>query len=191
MNISNAAKHLGPMFEQIAADGQLALDELRLPHGAQVLDVGTGVGNFAIFLALRGFDVLTGEPDTDTTRYARQDWAGNAAAVGVERGIRFQHFNAAHMPFEDGRFAAVFFYGVLHHIDETARKDVFREALRVARPGGAVVFFEPNPETLKQIWVNDPGHPVPADPACYKGNLPVKAMRLQGRRMDISLYRAG
>lgn len=189
MNIQDAAKHLGPMFEMIAADGQIVLDELCLPPGAPVLDVGTGVGNFAIFLALRGFDVLTGEPETDTTRYARQDWAGNAAAVGVEGRIRFRHFNAARMPFENGSFAAVFFYGVLHHIDEAERADVLREALRVTRPGGAVVFFEPNQETLKQIWVNDPGHPQPAEPARYTGNLPVKAVTLRGRRMDISLYR--
>ncbi|MCB5944426.1 class I SAM-dependent methyltransferase [Acidocella sp. KAb 2-4] len=190
MELQSAVTHLGAVFEHIAADGQMVLDELHLPAGAEVLDVGTGVGNFAIFLAMRGFEVLTGEPDTDTTQYARKDWAANAAAVGVATRIRFQAFNASAMPFADERFAAVFFFGVLHHVDEAERARVFSEALRVVRAGGAVVFFEPNATTLKEIWGNDPGHPLAAHPGDYVGGAKLVETRLRGRRMDIFMYRA-
>ncbi|PPQ32306.1 class I SAM-dependent methyltransferase [Rhodopila globiformis] len=190
MNVQEAAAHLGPMFEHVAADGQLALEQLHLPAGAAVLDVGTGAGNFAIFLAMQGLDVLTGEPETDTTQYARKDWAANAAAVGVAERIRFQPFNASRMPFEDGRFAAVFFFGVLHHVDEHERRDVFSEALRVVKPGGSVVFFEPTRETLEQLWVRDPGHPRAAEPSDCKGDAKVEETTLKGRRMTIYRYRA-
>jgi len=190
MDIEEAAKRISPQFEHIAADGLLALEQLQLPAGAEVLDVGTGVGNFAVFLALRGFDVLTGEPETDTSRYARQNWTARAEAVGVAERIRFQPFNASAMPFADGRFAAVFFFGVLHHVEEGERRHVFSEALRVVKPGGYVVFFEPTAELLDQIKDRDPGHPPAANPDDYRGDAPAAATKLRGRRMNIYFYRA-
>ncbi len=188
MDVTEAIAHLGPMFEAIAADGRQALEQLRLPAGAEVLDVGTGVGNFAVFLALQGFDVLTGEPETDTTRYARKDWATRASAAGVADRVRFEPFDASRMPFADARFAAVFFFGVLHHVDAADRERVFAEALRVVKPGGGVVFFEPTQETLAQIWTNDPDHPLPADPSACAGGAKVRETKLRGRRMDIYVY---
>ncbi|HRX40704.1 MAG TPA: hypothetical protein P5072_14800, partial [Parvularculaceae bacterium] len=64
MKQEKLAEILGPHFNNIANDGLLVLKALGLPKGAKVLDVGTGAGNFAIFLASQGFDVLTGEPAT-------------------------------------------------------------------------------------------------------------------------------
>lgn len=190
MDIVEATAQLGPQFEFIAADGQLALRQLGLPEGDTVLDVGTGIGNFAIFLALQGFDVTTGEPETDTTQYARQDWAPRAAACGVSNRIRFQPFNASRMSFADGTFGAVFFFGVLHHVREDERAAVFSEALRVVRPGGSVVFFEPSETLLREIWERDPGHPLAADPSAYVGDHAVKETRLSGTRMHLSLFQA-
>ena len=179
---------LGPMFDRIAADGILALEHLHLPAGAKVLDVGTGAGYFAAFLANQGFDVLTGEPETDMTHYAGKDWQDNAQKLGVAERIHFQSFDAANMPFADAAFDAVFFFGVLHHVDEASRHDVFREALRVVRAGGSVTYFEPRPEMLEHVRLTDPEHPDPANPADYAGAVPVDQRRIQGAMMDIYLY---
>ena len=181
-------KILGPRFEIVSGDGARALRELNLAAGAAVLDVGTGAGNFAIFLALQGYRVVTGEPVTDTSRYARQDWALNAEKAGVRDRIRFEPFDASKMPFAPGAFDAVFFFGVLHHIDEAARADVVREALRVAKPGGAVVFFEPRKEMLERLWVDDPGHPHAANPSNYLARGGVRERRVEGAFMDIFIY---
>ncbi|MGE0385540.1 MAG: class I SAM-dependent methyltransferase [Gammaproteobacteria bacterium] len=189
LTIAEAAARLGPNFENIAADGAAALGETGLAPGAKVLDVGTGAGNFAIFLAMRGFQVLTGEPETDETHYARKDWAQNASNVGVRERITFEPFDASRMPFADASFDGVFFFGVLHHIDAAVRTAVFGEALRVVRPGGAVTFFEPRRETLERVWTHDPGHPLAALPADYAAGHAVRERRLQGRMMDIYIFR--
>lgn len=53
-------------------------------------NVATGSGNFAIYLASQGYQVLTGEPSTDKSHYAGNDWALHAKKVGVLDNIRFE-----------------------------------------------------------------------------------------------------
>src|SRR5215472_18922495 len=120
---------LGPKFVAAFEDGALALKELKLPADAAILDVGTGGGTFAIYLASQGYQVLTGEPSTDRSHYAGKDWTLDAKKVGVLDKIRFEPFEASNLPFEPEAFDAVVFFGVLHHIDENGRSDVFRVAL--------------------------------------------------------------
>lgn len=180
---------LGPWFDAVSADGALALSDLGLPPGAVVLDVGTGNGNFAIYLASQGYRVVTGEPSADTSRYARKDWAASAKKAGVLDHIRFQDFDASKLPFQPNVFDAVFFYGALHHIDEIVRSDVFREALRVSKQNGAVVFFEPQMKTLQRLWVDDPNHPFAADPSNYLPDASISEHRIEGSLMDIFIYR--
>ncbi len=189
MDTTAASQVLGPMYEHIAADGALALKELSFAPDAAILDVGTGKGNFAIFLASQGFNVLTGEPSTDTSHYAGQDWAKKAEALGVLDRIRFQSFDAGEMPFEANSFDAVFFFGVLHHVDESQREGVLSESLRVSKPEGAVVFFEPRRETLEKLWVDDPGHPLAANPSEYLAGQNVREQRLAGSMMDLFVFR--
>lgn len=169
----------------------MALGQLHLPVDATLLDVGTGMGTFAIFLAMQGYRVVTGEPATDRSQYAGRDWAANAQAAGVLDRIRFEAFDAGRMPFAGDSFDSVFFFGVLHHIEEGLRRDVLREALRVVKGEGAVVFFEPRREMLERIWVDDPGHPLAADPSLYLPGEGETEQRLQGAWMDVYVYRKG
>jgi ubiquinone/menaquinone biosynthesis C-methylase UbiE len=189
MDIQAISKILGPRFEAISGDCAIAMKELGLPAGAPVLDVGTGHGNFAIYLAAQGYRVLTGEPSTDRSQYAGKDWAVNAEKAGVLDKIRFENFEASHMPFASEAFDAVFFFGVLHHIDEKERHDVFREALRVAKKNGAVVFFEPRKEMLKRLWGDDPSHPDAANPSNYLAEPRIREQRIEGSLMDIFIYK--
>lgn len=190
MESREISKILGPMFDALSHDGAIALKELGLPVDAAVLDVGTGSGNFAIYLALQGFEVLTGEPSTDTSRYAGKDWALNAERAGVLDKIRFDAFDASKMPFGAETFDAVFFFGVLHHIDENVRSDVLREALRVSKKPGAVVLFEPRRETLEKLWVDDPDHPLAANPSNYLADQKVSERQIEGSMMDIFIYKS-
>jgi SAM-dependent methyltransferase len=187
MDTKVMAKILGPRFDAVSEDGDRALKELRLPPDAAILDVGTGNGNFAIYLASQGYQVLTGEPSTNRSHYAGKDWALNAKKVGVLDKIRFEAFDASKLPFESE--AAVFFFGVLHHVSEHLRGDVLREALRVSKQNGAVVFFEPRMEMLQRLWADDPGHPLAAKPSDYLPDASIREHRIEGSFMDISIYK--
>jgi SAM-dependent methyltransferase len=191
MDIQATVTMLGPRFQAVAEDAALAFKELALPAGASLLDVGTGSGNFAIYAALRGYRVVTGEPGTDTSQYAGKDWALAAKKAGVLDKIQFQAFDAGRMPFAAGAFDAVCFFGVLHHIDEGVRFQAFREALRVAKPDGWIVFFEPRAEMLEKLWVDDPNHPLAADPSAYLPEPSLREQRIEGSLMNIFLYRKG
>jgi len=189
MDTKVMAKILGPRFDAVSEDGGRALKELRLPPDAAILDVGTGNGNFAIYLATQGYQVLTGEPSTDRSHYAGKDWALNAKKVGVLDKIRFEAFDASKLPFESEAFDAVFFFGVLHHVSEHLRGYVLREALRVSKQNGAVVFFEPRMEMLQRLWADDPGHPLAANPSDYLPDASIREHRIEGSFMDISIYK--
>jgi ubiquinone/menaquinone biosynthesis C-methylase UbiE len=189
MDIKAIGKLLGPRFDAVAGDGARALNELGLPPDAAILDVGTGSANFAIYLASQGFQVLTGEPSADRSHYAGRDWALSAKKAGVLDKIHFEAFDASNLPFESEAFDAVFFFGVLHHVDEHLRSDVFREALRVSKQQGAVVFFEPRMVTLQMLRVDDPGHPRAANPSDYLPDASIREHRIEGAFMDIFIYK--
>lgn len=189
MDSNEIGRILGKGYETVARDGAAVLGKLGLSSDANVLDVGTGNGNFAIFLAAQGYDVVTGEPATDGSRYAGKDWATAAQRVGLRDRIRFEAFDASELPFESASFEAVFFCGVLHHIDEDIRRAVLDEALRVASRSGAVVFMEPRSELLERIWEEDPGHPLAACPIDYLSNPEVAQEFVEGALLDTYVFR--
>jgi ubiquinone/menaquinone biosynthesis C-methylase UbiE len=180
---------LGPRFEVVAADVALALERLQLSAGARALDVGTGSGNCAIFLAARGCEVVTGEPADDRSFYAGRPWEESARRAGVADRIRFQAFDASALPFEDASFEAVFCFGMLHHVAEEQRGAVMAETLRVVKRNGSVVVFEPDDEMLRIVRSDDPGHPDAAEPSRYVTNRQAEAGRIDGTRMRIYFFR--
>lgn len=140
MNITQAKEILGKPFGFIIEDANELIRYLKLPQNAKIMDVGTGMGYFAIILALNGYTVLTGEPESDNSIYAGQDWLGNARKVGVDHLINFRAFDAKEMMFDANTFDASFFFGVLHHVKENSRQEVLHESVRTSKRK-AIIFF--------------------------------------------------
>ena len=189
MNIAQAQKIIGKQFGFIVGDANKVIQDLNLPKDVKILDVGTGMGYFAILLALNGYEVLTGEPETDNSIYAKQDWIGNLKKVGVSHLIEFQSFEAHNMSFTDNAFDAIFFFGVLHHIDEKSRIQVLQETVRTSKKDSIICFMEPNENGIKLAKKYDSSHPEAADPKLYMKNIDLSVQKTTGDYFDSYILR--
>lgn len=102
-----------------------------------VLDVGSGVGGPARFLAATYGCRVTGidlsEPFVDAARYLTQ-------RTGQSEQVSFRAASALEMPFADHHFDAVFLQHVAMNIAERTR--LYREIHRVLKPGGRFATFD-------------------------------------------------
>ena len=105
-----------------------------LRSGVVALELGCGTGVFLEKVARSGATIHGLDLSEDLLVQARSRMAG-AANVSLDRG------NAEAMPYPEGHFDAVYGSSVLHHLDLDAS---LRELRRVLKPGGRLVFAEPN-----------------------------------------------
>ncbi|MCB9558496.1 MAG: class I SAM-dependent methyltransferase [Deltaproteobacteria bacterium] len=184
-NIEAAKQTLGEEFAMFCELLCQRIEAIKLPAGARVLDVGTGMGRAAITLALCGFDVTTGEPADDQSAYARQPWMDDARRVGVDRAIQFRAFDASALPFEDGSFDALFMLGALHHMRDP--QAVIDECIRVVRTAGALCILEPTAQLVEHVRARHPDHPEPTDPRPLVPSMQVE--HIGGEMMDTFIIR--
>lgn len=133
-------------------EARALIADLGLPPGSRGLDVGCGVGLYALWLAeavgARGR--VTGiEPGADRVDAAR---ALVGAAPGGDR-VEFRTGDATALDFPDASFDWVWCGDVLHHIQDT--QGALKQMVRVLRPGGLLVIKES--QALPAMFL--PGHP--------------------------------
>jgi demethylmenaquinone methyltransferase/2-methoxy-6-polyprenyl-1,4-benzoquinol methylase len=114
------------------------IQDLALPAGSRGLDVGCGVGLWALWLAEAvgsGGHVLGIEPEAEKVEAARAHVGGSAAGR-----LEFRPGDGTAIPLPDRSIDWVWYGDVLHHVVDTER--ALRESLRVLRPGGRLVVKE-------------------------------------------------
>lgn len=134
-------ERLADVLELRAADLQQRamledyLNELPLPAGARILEIGCGTGAVARTLAhkFEGSEVVGLDPGSLFIERAR------SRADGFD-GLMFAIGDGRDLPFEDSSFDAVVCHTALCHIPEPGR--VLAEALRVARASGWLAVFD-------------------------------------------------
>src|SRR6478736_8843880 len=102
-----------------------------------VLDVGSGVGGPARFLAATYGCQVTGvdlsEPFVDAARYLTE-------RTGQSERVSFETASALELPFDDGRFDVALLQHVAMNISDRAR--LYQEILRVLKSGGKFATFD-------------------------------------------------
>jgi sarcosine/dimethylglycine N-methyltransferase len=105
--------------------------------GMSVLDVGSGVGGPARFLAATCGCQVTGvdlsEPFVDAARYLTE-------RTGQSGQVSFEAASALELPFVSGRFDVVLLQHVAMNIADRPR--LYREIRRVLKPGGRFATFD-------------------------------------------------
>jgi SAM-dependent methyltransferase len=153
MNRSDLEAHNRAQIEYFERAGKHAMQPAATPYvqrqvdrlfafaglspGERVLDVGCGMGRYTFALADRGVEVEGVDLSESLLERFRAFDAGRY-------GIPLHRADILEMPEElEGSFDAVVGFFTLHHLHDLGRSFAAMRAL--ARPGGRIVFLEPNP----------------------------------------------
>lgn len=141
------------------SDVAAGLAGVPVPPGGRALDVATGGGHTALWLARQGWRVTAGDIAPRMLENARRLAAGEGFAI--ETAL----FPAEEMPFADRTFDVVTVRVAPHHFSSPAR--FVAEAARVLKPGGHFLLIDgsvPDDDPATEAWLHqvekwrDPSH---------------------------------
>lgn len=114
------------------------LQLLAVDSGSEVLEVGSGAGGCALFMAKQTGCCVTG---IDINEHGIRNANGLAREGGMEDRVRFERVDASQtLPFEKAKFDAVFSNDAVCHISD--RPFLLKEWHRVLKPGGRILFTD-------------------------------------------------
>ena len=106
--------------------------------GKRVLDAGTGTGLVAVALARKGAHTTVLDVSEEALAIARSNFAAAGRETESVLGSVFE------LPFADGCFDVVTNTGLLEHFQLDRRREALAEMLRVLRPDGVCITFNPS-----------------------------------------------
>lgn len=100
-----------------------------------VLEIGCGTGVRSVMMAKKGALVTAIEPNGNDLKVAKEQNAMDA--------IVYKKGQAQKLDFPSKHFDVVVFTLSLHHVPFAKMQKAIQEGIRVLKPGGYIVFFEP------------------------------------------------
>ncbi len=103
-----------------------ALEAAELETGSRVLDAGCGASIFPVYLHRQGYQVEACDIELATDHV-------------VATGIPYAKASLTDLPYEEGRFDAVFCISVIEHLPRAQMEPALWEMHRVLKPGGKLL----------------------------------------------------
>lgn len=113
------------------------------PLYGEILEAGTGKGNFALALAKAGYSFVTFDISADEQRFAKL----NIAHFGFQKQVDFRIENGERTSFSEGSFDTVFSVNVLHHLRNPYQ--VLDELIRLLSRNGKLILADFSEEGFK------------------------------------------
>lgn len=125
----------------ISAGIGVILGNLKLFHGARVLDFGAGTCWFSRILASVGCDVVAADVSRNALELGRSITQGDPVLGALP--ISYSVISETTLPFADGTFDRIVVFDAFHHVPD--QKALIREFYRVLKDDGIAAFHEPGP----------------------------------------------
>jgi len=114
----------------------------------RMLDIGTGPGHMPPMICARDPEATV--VGVDLAHHMLERARANLARTPHAGRIEYRHGDAKQLDFPDGEFEAVLSNTILHHVPDP--RPFLREALRVLRPGGALLIRDLfRPATIERL----------------------------------------
>jgi SAM-dependent methyltransferase len=133
------------------------IEELAIPTGQKVLEIGCGAGRCTVALAQRGYLIHA----MDSVEGMLNSTQEHAIEAGVSSSVTTSLGDAHNLPFPDGSFGLVLAIGVIPYLQFPQKG--LSEMARVLRPGGFVLVTAGNRWRLNDVL--DPWSCPPLQPA--------------------------
>lgn len=140
--ISDEARLFSPSAGRNKADIAAALAEI-LPHGAHVLEIGSGTGEHGIEAVSVRPDLIWQHSDPDQASRASQAAWGASAAQDFPSPLNLDMSDAASRAQITQIYDAVFSANMIHIAPISALHGLAELAGRVVKPGGQMVLYGP------------------------------------------------
>jgi S-adenosylmethionine-dependent methyltransferase len=134
-NVKNEWERLGIRHRTEFAVIMRALKEFLPPTPARVIDIGSGPGRYALFLANQGYGVTLVDLAEGNLAFAREK--ARETGVKLEGVFQMNALDLSAFPAES--FDAALLMGPLYHLwQESERLQALGEARRLLKPGGVL-----------------------------------------------------
>jgi 2-polyprenyl-3-methyl-5-hydroxy-6-metoxy-1,4-benzoquinol methylase len=121
------------------------IDELSIPMGQKVLEIGCGAGRCTVALAQRGYLIHA----MDSVEGMLNSTQAHAIEAGVSSSVTTSSGDAHNLAFRDGSFGLVLAIGVIPYLHFPQK--ALREMARVIRPGGFLLVTAGNRWRLNDV----------------------------------------